>query len=296
MKHQIVPRGCRHWPKAGEIVIDAMTRKLVGRMFDLAARGPANLKGFATPVECWNVLGASAIESRFEALRSGETPLVGREEELDLLDRRWRQIKAGGGRVVLVAGEAGLGKSRLISAFEQSIKDENALELRYFCSPQHANTALYPIKAHLTRAVNFSPGDTPEQKLGKLGALTAKPDDMPLLANLLSLRVGPDARIDQLRHRKSGRKSSPHYWRESISSQQNKPLFILFEDMHWVDATTQEVIDRLISRVERKPILIVLTHRPQFRPPWTGQANVTSMSLSRLSLRRSLGSHSLARW
>jgi class 3 adenylate cyclase/tetratricopeptide (TPR) repeat protein len=268
--------------EAGEIVIDAVTRKLVGRMFDLAARGPANLKGFATPVECWNVLGASAIESRFEALRSGETPLVGREEELDLLDRRWRQIKAGGGRVVLVAGEAGLGKSRLISAFEQSIKDENALELRYFCSPQHANTALYPIRAHLTRAVNLSPGDTPEQKLGKLGALAAKPEDVPFLADLLSLPVGPEARIEQLAPQEKRQKVIAALLARIDQLAKQRPLFILFEDMHWVDATTQEVIDLLISASHRKPILIVLTHRPHFRPPWTGQANVTSMFLSRL--------------
>ena len=270
--------------KAGEIIIDAMTRKLVGRMFELAAREPANLKGFAAPVECWNVLGASEVDSRFEALRSRETPLVGRDEELELLERRWQQAKAGVGRIVLISGEAGLGKSRLVSTFEQRIKEENALELRYFCSPQHGNTVLYPITTHLTRAANFSAGDTPEQKLGKLNALTASPDDLPLMANLLSLRVGPDARVDQLAPQEKRQKILAALLARIDQLAAKQPLFILFEDMHWVDATTHEVIDLLITRVERRSILIVLTHRPQFRPPWTGQANVTSMSLNRLSL------------
>ncbi|MBV8851724.1 MAG: AAA family ATPase, partial [Methylobacteriaceae bacterium] len=270
--------------EAGEIVIDATTRKLVGRLFDLGAREAADLKGFAAPVECWNVLGASAVESRFEALRSRETPLIGRDEELELLERRWQQIKAGVGRVVLISGEAGLGKSRLISAFEQRIKDEDALELRYFCSPQHANTALHPIAAHLTRAANFSPADTPEQKLAKLSALAAQPGDLPFVADLLSLPAGPDARIDQLAPQEKRQKTIAALLARIDQLAGKKPLFILLEDMHWVDATTQEVIDLLISRVERRPVLIVLTHRPQFRPPWIGHANVTSMSLSRLRL------------
>jgi class 3 adenylate cyclase/tetratricopeptide (TPR) repeat protein len=268
----------------GEIVIDATTRKLVGRLFDLTAREAADLKGFATPVECWNVLGASEVESRFEALRSGETPLVGRDEELELLERRWQQIKAGVGRVVLISGEPGLGKSRLVSAFEQRMKDEEALELRYFCSPQHANTALHPIAAHLTRAADFSPGDTPEQKLGKLRALAASPDDLPFMADLLSLPLGPDARLDQLAPQEKRQKTIAALLARIDQLASTNPLLILFEDMHWVDATTQEVIDLLISRIERKPVLLVLTHRPQFRPPWTGQANVTTMSLSRLRL------------
>jgi class 3 adenylate cyclase/tetratricopeptide (TPR) repeat protein len=268
----------------GDIVIDAGTRKLVGRMFDLAERKPADLKGFATPVECWTVLGVSQVESRFEALRSGETPLVGRDEELELLERRWQQIKAGAGRVVLISGEAGLGKSRLVSAFEQRIKDDNALELRYFCSPQHTNTALHPIRTHLTRAANFSPSDTPDEKLEKLRALVAKPDDLPFIADLLSLQVGSDSHLDRFAPQEKRQKIFAALLGRIDQLARKTPLFILFEDLHWADATTQELIEMLITKIDRKSVLIVLTHRPQFRPAWSGQANVTSMLLNRLGL------------
>ncbi|MBV9394538.1 MAG: AAA family ATPase [Methylobacteriaceae bacterium] len=266
----------------GEIVIDAGTRKLIGRIFDLAERKPAELKGFATPVECWDVLGVSQVESRFEALRSGETPLIGRDEELELLERRWQQIRAGAGRVVLISGEAGLGKSRLVSAFEQRIKGDNALELRYFCSPQHANTALHPITTHLMRAANFSPSDTPEQKLEKLGALAAKPEDIPFIADLLSLRAGSDDRLDRFAPEEKRQKTFAALLARIDQLATETSLLILFEDLHWADATTQELIDILVASIARKSILIVMTHRPQFRPAWTGQANVTSMSLNRL--------------
>jgi class 3 adenylate cyclase/tetratricopeptide (TPR) repeat protein len=268
----------------GAIVIDAATRRVTGRLFNLAERSLASLKGFENPVPSWTVLGEAPVESRFEALRSGETPLVGRDEELELLERRWQQIKTGSGRVVLISGEAGLGKSRLVAAFEQRIKDERAFQLRYFCSPQHASTALYPVTAHLTRALNFSPADTAEQKLEKLGALTAKPEHLPFLADLLSLRAGPDARLDNLAPQEKRQNLFAALSARIDQLSRRKPLFILCEDMHWVDPTTQELVDVLISTNHRRPILFVLTYRPQYRPPWSGQANVTSVSLNRLGL------------
>jgi tetratricopeptide (TPR) repeat protein len=266
----------------GEIVIDAATRRLTGRLFDLMERPAASVKGFDNLVQSWTVLGEAAVGSRFEALRSGEAPLVGRDEELELLERRWQQIKAGSGRAVLISGEAGLGKSRLISAFEQRVKDEDALELRYFCSPQHTSTALYPVTTHLTRAANFAPGDMPERKLEKLRALTAKPEDLSLLADLLSVPLGADVSLDNLAPQEKRQKVFAALLARIDQLAERKPLFILFEDMHWVDPTTHELVDLLMSRIGRKPVLFVLTHRPQFRPPWTGQANVTSMSLNRL--------------
>jgi class 3 adenylate cyclase/tetratricopeptide (TPR) repeat protein len=268
----------------GEIVIDAATRRVTGRLFTLAERPVASLKGFENPVPSWTVLGEASVESRFEALRSGETPLVGRDEELELLERRWQQIKTGSGRVVLISGEAGLGKSRLVAAFEQRIRHEKATELRYFCSPQHASTALYPIIAHLTRALKFSSVDTPEQKLEKLGALTAKPEHLPFVAELLSLRVGSDSRLDNLAPQEKRQNLFAALSARIEQLSRRKPLFILCEDMHWVDPTTQELVDVLISTNHRRPILFVLTYRPQYRPPWTGQANVTSVSLNRLGL------------
>jgi class 3 adenylate cyclase/tetratricopeptide (TPR) repeat protein len=268
----------------GAVVIDAATRQLTGRLFNVAERPASPVKGFDYPVQSWNVISEASVDSRFEALRSGETPLVGREEELELLERRWHQAKAGSGRVVMISGEAGLGKSRLIAAFEDWIKSEDAVELRYFCSPHHARTALYPVTTHLTRTAKFSPTDSPEQKLEKLGAFAARPEDLPLIGDLLSVKAGPDARLDALAPQEKRQKVFAALLARIDQLARKKPLFILFEDMHWIDPTTQELVDRLLSNIERKNILFVLTHRPQFRPPWTGQANVTSVSLNRLAL------------
>jgi len=266
----------------GAIIIDIATRRLIGRLFNLLERPPAGLKGFEVPVLSWTVLGEASVESRFEALRSGETPLIGRDEELELLERRWQQAQAGSGRVVMISGEAGLGKSRLVSAVEQRIKDEGGAELRYFCSPHHTSTALYPIAAYLTRAANFAPTDTPEQRLEKLRAHAARPEDLPFLADALSLAPALSERINELAPQDRRKKLFAALLARIDQLTTTRSLFILFEDMHWIDPTTQEVVDDLISKIERKPILLVLTHRPQFRPPWTGQANVTSLSLTRL--------------
>jgi predicted ATPase/class 3 adenylate cyclase len=270
--------------EAGEIVIDAVTRKLVGRMFHLVEREAANLKGFADPVKCWNVRGASAIESRFEALRSGETPIVGRDEELELLAKRWQLAKAGNGRLVMICGEAGLGKSRLVSAFEQRIRSEGQIELRYFCSSQHTSTALYPVTTHLTRTAGFAEGDSPHEKLEKLRTLVARPDDLPFVADLLSLPVDPNSGVDDLAPQEKRQKVFAALLRRIEALANKTPLFILMEDLHWVDPTTQEIVDLFVSMIERVPVMMVLTYRPEFQPPWAGQANVTTIALNRLSL------------
>ena len=270
--------------EAGEIVIDAVTRKLVGRMFNLVEREPATLKGFANPVQCWNVRGASAIESRFEALRSGETPIVGRDEELELLARRWQQVKAGSGRLMMICGEAGLGKSRLVSAFEQRIRREGQIELRYFCSAQHTSTALYPVTTHLMRAAGFSEADSPHQKLEKLRTFVARPDDLPFIADLLSLPVDPESGVEDLAPQEKRQKVFAALLRRIEALANKTPLFILMEDLHWVDPTTQEIVDLFVSMIDRVPVMMVLTYRPEFQPPWAGQANVTTISLNRLSL------------
>ncbi len=265
----------------GAILIDASTRRLTGRLFELIERPAEVLKGFATPVVSWSVLSEAFVESRFEALRSGEPLLVGRDEELELLERRWEQAKAGNGRVVMISGEPGLGKSRLVSAFEERFKRGDGLELRYFCSPHHSSTALYPITMHLARGANFNPSDTPEQKLEKVAGLAATPEDVPFLADALSLRIAAQPIIDLAAQEKRQKLFAALLARIDQLAR-TKPIFILFEDMHWVDPTTQELVDLLISTIAKKPILLVLTYRPQFRPPWTGQANVTTVALTRL--------------
>src|ERR1700751_5655311 len=155
------------------LVIAGATRRQVGGLFDLADLGPQALAGFSDPQPAWRVIGESGMLSRFEALRSGETPLVGRDEEVELLVRRWEQAKTGEGRVVLISGEPGIGKSRLTAALFDHIGTEPNTRLRYFCSPHHQDSALYPFIAQLECAAGFARDDTVEERLGKLRALLA---------------------------------------------------------------------------------------------------------------------------
>src|SRR5437868_5404754 len=174
------------------VVIAAGTRRLVGDLFDYRDLGAVEAKGIAGPVPAWQVLRQSAVESRFEALRgSALTPLVGRDEEIDLLLRRWARAKAGDGQVVLVTGEPGLGKSRIAAALAERLRAEPHLRLRYFCSPYHQDSALFPFIDQLGRAAGFVRDDLPAAKLGKLETLLARaapPDeDVAFIADLLSL-------------------------------------------------------------------------------------------------------------
>ena len=179
----------------GAVVIAAATRRLTGGLFDYRDLGATTLKGFAGNVPAWQVLGASAIESRFEAMRTATTPLVGRDEETDLLGRRWEQAKQGEGRVVLISGEPGIGKSRIAETILERLSNEPHIRLRYFCSPHHQDSALYPNIAQLERAAGFRREDTSEQRLAKLEAVLAQgtndlSEAVPLLADLLSIQIG----------------------------------------------------------------------------------------------------------
>src|SRR6202022_4452366 len=179
----------------GKVVIASTTRRLTGGLFEYRDLGAVALKGFAEKVPAWEVLGASAAESRFEALRASTTPLVGREEELELLLRRWEQTKRGEGCVVLVSGEPGIGKSRIAQALLQQLSGEPLTRMRYFCSPHHQDSALYPIITQLERAAGFRRDDTVEQRLKKLEAVLAKRtkdlgEAVPLVAELLLIQTG----------------------------------------------------------------------------------------------------------
>jgi class 3 adenylate cyclase len=153
------------------VVIAAGTRRLVGSLFEYQSLGEVELKGLAAPVPAFRVLGEGMVGSRFEALRSGETPLVGRQEEIELLGRRWVQAKAGTGRIVLISAEPGIGKSRLAEAFRESLEGETHTRLRYFCSPHHQDSALFPFIGQLERAAGFNREDTPAARLDKLEVL-----------------------------------------------------------------------------------------------------------------------------
>jgi predicted ATPase len=210
-------------------------------------------------------------------LRSGTTPLVGRDEELDLLLRRWQQAKSNEGRVVLVSGQPGIGKSRLTEALSEHIGTEPHARLRYFCSPYHQGSALYPSIAQFERAAGFARDDTVEAKLGKLRALLAPgprdDDDFVLLSELLSLPSSA-ANLNLSPQRKRERLFEA-LLNQLETEARRKPVLMVFEDAHWIDPTSRELLDLTIDQVRRLPVLLTITFRSEFQPPWGGRAHVT---------------------
>jgi class 3 adenylate cyclase/predicted ATPase len=269
------------------LVIAEATRRQVGGLFDLADLGPQALAGFAELQPAWRVIGESGVLSRFEALRSGETPLVGRDEEIELLIRRWQQAKSGEGRVVLISGEPGIGKSRLTAALSEHIGCEPHTRLRYFCAPHHQDSAVHPFIAQLERAAGFTRDDAVEAKLGKLRALlcpgTRDDDDITLLSELLSL---PSSAADlNLSPQRKREKLFEALLNQLEAEAQRRPVLMVFEDAHWIDPTSRELLDLIVDQVRRLPVLLAITFRPEFQPPWSGRAHVTSLALNRLGER-----------
>ncbi|RWB92807.1 AAA family ATPase [Mesorhizobium sp.] len=270
------------------VVIGPQTRQLVGDLFEYRDLGAVEVKGFPEPIHPYQVVRESAVESRFEALHgTTPTPLVGREEEVDLLQRHWHRAKSGEGRVVLLSGEPGIGKSRLTVTLQERIQNEPHTRLRYFCSPHHQDSALHPTIAQLERAAGLERDDPPERKLDKLAALLApaSPEDGALLAELLSLPTEGRFPPLQLTPQRKKEKTFDALLRQLEDLARQGPVLMLFEDVHWIDASSRELLDLVIERVPRLPVLLLLTFRPEFQPPWTGQSHVTVLVLNRLDRR-----------
>jgi hypothetical protein len=240
------------------VVIAESTRKLVGSLFELEDLGFQELKGISGPVRAWAALRPASVESRFDAFHaSGLTELVGREEELEILLRRWSKAKGGEGQVVLLSGEPGIGKSRLTAALLERVAAEPHIRLRNFCSPQHTDSALYPTIGQIERAAEFRHDDTAQAKLDKLDALLAQsstsPHDAALLAEMLSLPN--DGRYPVLELTSSERRQKTL---ETLVSQvttlaRQNPLLMIFEDAHWADPN--------------KPRTVWSDHRQNTKPP-----------------------------
>jgi DNA-binding winged helix-turn-helix (wHTH) protein/predicted ATPase len=279
------------------VTIGPTTWRLIGNLFDCRDLGVLDTNSDTGPMRRWQVLGESVLASRFEALHGSQlTPLVGRDDEIDLLLRRWARAKAGDGQIILVSGEAGIGKSRITAAFEERLHaDEERLHtephvcLRYFCSPNHQDSALFPFIDQLGRAAGFARDDPPAAKLEKLEALlarTAPPDeDVAFLADLMSLPASHRRPLPNLSPQRKKESTLQALIRQLGGLAHEKPVVTVLEDAHWLDPTSQELLDLTVEQVRSMPVLLIVTFRPEFQPPWAGQPQVSMMALNRLDRR-----------
>jgi class 3 adenylate cyclase/predicted ATPase len=275
----------------GMVVIAESTRKLLGNLFALEDLGGKGLKGIEGRVRAFAALRSASMESRFEALHAdGLNDLIGREEELELLMRRWSRAKSGDGQLVLLSGEAGIGKSRLTAALLERLAAEPHTRLRVFCSPQHSESALYPSIGQLERAAGLTLGDNQQAKLDKLDAVLAQTstsaDDAALFAEMLSIPNDgryPALRLTPQQHRQ---RTLEALVSQIVALSRRKLVLMIFEDAQWIDPTSLELLSRIVERVPTLGVLLVVTFRPEFEPPWIGLPYVTTLTINRLTERQ----------
>ena len=275
----------------GMVVISASTRRVTGGHFEYRDLGPLRLKGWTEPTPAWQVVGASEAASRFEAQHTTSlTPLLGRDDEIDMLSRRWRDATQGEGHVVVLTGEPGIGKSHIALAFQERLQAEPHIRLRHYCSAHHTNSALFPFISQLERTARFQRGDAPAEKFAKLEVLLMQSGanavhSVPILANLLSLPPSERYPLPELspQKRKEATLAALMAQLEGLSALQ--PVLVVFEDAHWIDPTSLELLAISVERLSQLRVLLLITARPEFVQPWPGHAHVTTIPLTRLNRR-----------
>jgi predicted ATPase/class 3 adenylate cyclase len=269
------------------IVIGASTHELLGDQFEFGDLGPQALKGISGPVQAWTVRGERTLESRFEARHPGELgTFVGRDQEVELLVERWRRARQGEGQVVLLSGEAGIGKSRITEMLRVRLRDEDHARIQYQCSPHHVNSPLYPAIQQLSFAAGFAHDDSAEARVGKLETLLNQSpvelEDFALLAALLSVPTGSRYPSLDMSPQEQKQKTLLALVNVFESLSRRGPVLFIFEDTHWIDPTTREQIDMIVDRAAKLPVLVLITHRPEFKSHWASYAHCTVLTLNRL--------------
>ena len=277
----------QHLAEPGTVVVSESTRRLLGRTFELKALGPLELKGFKAAVLAWQVIGEIANVSRFEASRSGTmTPFVGREQEVALLVNRWRRAADGEGQVVVLSGEAGIGKSRILAALRERIGEERHLAFRYQCSPHHGNDAFYPVIGQLWRGAGFVSGEPAAARLEKLETMISRAgldlgEIAPYLALLLTIPTEGRYPALEIAPSEMKERTIAALIALVVGIAKSVPVLMLVEDAHWMDPTSIELTARLVEQVQDFPVLHVVTARPEFTSAWASRPHVTALTLSR---------------
>ncbi|MBX3329319.1 MAG: AAA family ATPase [Nitrospira sp.] len=276
-----------------QLIVDAATKRLIGDEFELADQGTVSLKGFEAPVQVWQVVGSKLSASRFESYRAGRlTQFIGREHETALLLGRWQEAVEGEGQVVLLCGEAGIGKSRIARSLRDRLAEEGYQTIQFQCSPYHTNTALYPVITYLRQAAGLSGEDTPSTQLRKLDALALNSgiDDqttVSLLADLCSIRTDdlrPPPNVSSEKRKEMTLEALVQQLQRLAG---RRPTLFIVEDVHWLDPTTRDLLTRMIDRIQPMRVLLIITFRPEFKPVWADYSHVTFLTLSRLPRRHS---------
>ncbi|MGH7275187.1 MAG: BREX system ATP-binding domain-containing protein, partial [Nitrospiria bacterium] len=278
--------------ETNSVVVSSTTQRLIQGFFDCQELGPHTLKGFSQPMEVYRVLHESGVQSRFEvAVTKGLTPLVGREQEVELLLERWERVKEGEGQVVFLIGEAGIGKSRLVQVLKEHVAGESHTRIESRCSPYYQNSSLYPVIDHLQRLLEFRREDSPQEKLNKLERVLEQygfslQETVPLFASLLSLplpdRYPPVTMTPQRQKQKT--LEALLVW--LLKEAEKKPVLRIVEDLHWVDPSTLEFLNLLVNQGPMARIFVLFTFRPDFSPPWGARSHMTQITLNRLTWKQ----------